>query len=60
MEQEILVIIDNYKTILEALKDYPDWRQKFVTDVSKIVAFANIKSRLPQIYDQIDQQRIFK
>ena len=60
MESEIKIIISNYKKILDALKDYPLWRVKFVTDVSKIIAFANIKSNLPQIYAEIDQQRIFK
>ena len=60
MEKELYVLIDNYKIILDALKDYPQWRQKFVTDVSKIIAFSNIKSHLPQIYKEIDQQRIFK
>lgn len=60
MESEMLIIIENYKSILNALKDHPQWRAKFVTDVSKIIAFANIKSHLPQIYAEIDQQRIFK
>jgi len=54
------VIIHNYKMILDGLKDYPNWKQKFEEDVSKIIAFSNIKSRLPQIYEFIDQQKIFK
>lgn len=60
MTTEIKIIIENYKTILEGLKDYPLWREKFENDVSKIIAYANIKSRLPQIYEYIDQQKIFK
>lgn len=60
MESEIKIIIENYKTLLNALNDYPLWRLKFVTDVSKIIAFSNIKTHLPQIYEEIDQQKIFK
>ncbi len=60
MAKEIKILIDNYKTILEGLKEYPLWKVKFENDVSKIIAFANIKSRLPQIYEYIDQQKIFK
>jgi hypothetical protein len=60
MESEIKIIIENYKIILDALKDYPLWREKFVIDVSKIIAFSNIKTHLPQIYEEIDQQKIFK
>jgi len=60
MTSEIKIIIENYKTIVEGFEDYPLWKDKFVNDVSKIIAFANIKSRLPQIYEYIDQQKIFK
>ena len=60
MTSEIKIIIENYKTILEGLQDYPLWKDKFENDVSKIIAIANIKSRLPQIYEYIDQQKIFK
>lgn len=60
MTSEIHFLIENYKTILDALKDYPLWKVKFENDVSKIIAYANIKSRLPQIYEYIDQQKIFK
>jgi len=60
MTHEIKILIDNYHTILENLRDYPLWKEKFENDVSKIIAIANIKSRLPQIYEYIDQQKIFK
>ena len=60
MGVEITHIINNYKKIRDALDDYPLWKAKFITDVSKIIAFSNIKSNLPQIYAEIDQQRIFK
>jgi len=60
MSSEIKIIIENYKTISEGLKEYPLWKAKFENDVSKIIAYSNIKSRLPQIYEYIDQQKIFK
>lgn len=60
MTEEIKIIIENYKIIVEGLKEYPLWKTKFVNDVSKIIAIANIKSRLPQIYEYIDQQKVFK
>ncbi len=60
MTSEIKIIIENYKIVLEGLQDFPLWRAKFENEVSKIIAIANIKSRLPQIYEFIDQQKIFK
>jgi len=60
MASEIHLLIKNYKIILDELKDFPLWKNKFENDVSKIIAYANIKSRLPQIYEYIDQQKIFK
>ena len=60
MEKELYIIIDNYKIILDSLKDYPMWREKFVKDVSKIIAFSNIKAHMPHVYKEVDQQRIFK
>ena len=52
--------MSNYNLILEGLKEYPLWREKFENDVSKIIAFANIKSKFPEIYSCIDQQKAFK
>lgn len=60
MEAELRILIDNYKVILEGLKDSPLWKEKFENDVSKVVAYANIKSRLPQVYEYINQQKVFK
>lgn len=54
------IIIENYRIILDGLKDYPLWKSKFEDDVNKIIAFSNIKSRLPQIYEIIDKQKFFK
>ncbi len=54
------IIIHNYKMILDSLKEYPCWKEKFENDVSRVIAYSNIKSRLPQIYEFIDQQKIFK
>ena len=60
MGKEIKIIIENYHVLLEYLNDFPLWKDKFENDVSKIIAYSNIKSRLPQIYEYIDQQKIFK
>lgn len=60
MVSEMKINIDNYKTILDGLKDYPLWKSKFENDTFLLIAFANIKSRFPEIFECIDQQKAFK
>jgi DNA polymerase III delta prime subunit len=52
--------LNNYKRILEDLDEYPLWREKFEGDISKLFAFTNTIFDTPEIYELVDQQKIFK
>jgi hypothetical protein len=60
LHKELLVLLDNYKKILDDLKEYPLWREKFENDVIKLFAFTNTVFDTPEIYQLVDQQQIFK
>lgn len=58
--EELDILLDNYCYITDALADYPEWKEKFVTDINKQISYANIQQNYPEIYDVIDQHRAFK
>ncbi len=60
MHKELHVLLDNYKRILEDLKEYPLWKDKFENDIVKLFAFTNTVFDTPEIYALVDQQKIFK
>jgi hypothetical protein len=60
LHEDLKVLLTNYKTILNELNDYPLWKQKFELDVSKLFAFSNIVFDVPEIYELVDRQKIFK
>ena len=60
LDEELILHIHNYKTIKEALKDYPLWKEKFEDDINKQFAMINIKYPHNEIFEIIDQQKSFK
>ena len=60
LQEDLHVLINNYKNIREALVDYPEWQAKFKLDVEKQFAFINIQKNFPDVYEVQDQQRLFK
>jgi len=60
LHDDMKIILSNYRNILHELNDYPEWKNKFINDVSKQFAFSNIQQNFPEIYKLIDQQKIFK
>jgi hypothetical protein len=54
------ILLANYHSILNDLKDYPLWLEKFQLDISKLFAVSNIVIDLPEIYELVDRQKIFK
>lgn len=60
LHHDLKVLLENYKKIYKDLADYPLWQQKFETDVSKLFAFSNIIFDVPEIYELVDRQKIFK
>lgn len=57
---DLKVLLENYMRIHKDLKDYPLWQEKFEIDVSKLFAFSNIIFDVPEIYELVDRQKIFK
>lgn len=60
LKEDLLILLDNYKVICEALKDYPLWKEKFESESSKLFAYNNTIFDTPDIYELINQQKIFK
>ncbi len=60
LHKELRILLANYGKILEDLKEFPMWREKFEHDVMKVFAFTNTVFDTPEIYGLIDQQKIFK
>lgn len=60
LHADLKVLLSNYKNILDDLKEYPLWQEKFESDVCKLFALSNIVFDVPEIYDLVDRQKIFK
>jgi hypothetical protein len=60
LQEDLTVLINNYKIIKQGLRDYPEWQAKFKLDVEKQFAFINILKNFPDVYEVQDQQRLFK
>jgi hypothetical protein len=60
LHADMKILLENYQTILNDLKDYPFWQEKFQLDISKLFALSNIVIDLPEIYELVDRQKIFK
>jgi hypothetical protein len=60
LREDLNIIINNYVIILEALEEYPEWKEKFQNEVTKQFAFMNIQRRFPEVYSLIQQQKLFK
>lgn len=58
--EELHTHINNYKIIVKDLEEYPLWQTKFINDTSKQFAFANIQKFYPQVYELVQQQKLFK
>jgi len=51
MESELIIHVDNFNRILEALKDYPEWKAKTKDDINKLLAYGNMKDHFPEFYE---------
>lgn len=60
LNEELYVLLENYKTITTALEEYPLWKTKFEEDVNKQLAMINIRFQNEKIFEVIDQQKSFK
>lgn len=60
LREDLKIIINNYLIILEALEEYPEWKEKFQVEIAKQFAFMNIQRRFPEVYGLIQQQKLFK
>ena len=60
LHSDLKILLENYKNILEDLKEFPMWREKFEIDIGNLFAFTNTVFDTPEIYGMIDQQKIFK
>jgi hypothetical protein len=60
LHEDVKILLENYKKIVNDLEEFPLWREKFESDVSKQFAFSNIIIDLPEIYALVDRQKIFK
>ncbi len=60
IHNDLKILLQNYKNILQDLKEYPLWMEKFENDVGKLFAFTNTIFDTPEIYELVDQQKIFK
>ncbi len=54
------MLLENYRKVINYLEDFPEWRDKFESDISKLFAFSNTRFDAPEIYELINQQKIFK
>jgi hypothetical protein len=46
--------------IRNTLEEYPLWKEKFVEDVNKQLAYSHLKFHNDEIFEIIDQQKAFK
>lgn len=60
LREDLKIIINNYVIILEALDEYPEWKEKFQVEITKQFAFMNIQRRFPEVYGLVQQQKLFK
>jgi hypothetical protein len=60
LHNDLKILLQNYKNILEDLEAFPLWKEKFEIDIGKLFAFTNTVFDTPEIYELIDQQKIFK
>ena len=60
LKEDLSKLLENYKLVLEALSEYPLWKEKFETDINKQLQMVSIKADLPQLYDVLYQQKAFK
>ena len=60
LQQDLIILINNFKIIQDGLKDFPEWQAKFVLDIEKQFAFINIQKNFPEVYMVQDKQRLFK
>lgn len=60
LKKDLKIFINNFIAISEALDDYPEWKNKFILDISKQFAFINIQKDAPDVYKLIQQQKLFK
>mmetsp|Transcript_29353 Transcript_29353/g.30464 ORF Transcript_29353/g.30464 Transcript_29353/m.30464 type:complete len:233 (-) Transcript_29353:95-793(-) len=60
MKDDLNTLINNYVMIDAALEEYPVWKEKFSSEVSKLFAFSNILKHNPEIYSILSQQKLFK
>ncbi len=60
LREDLKIIINNYQIIIEALEEYPEWKEKFHNEVAKQFAFMNIQKRFPEVYSLVQQQKLFK
>jgi hypothetical protein len=60
LHADLKIMIKNYQTIIDALKEYPLWLEKFTNDINKQLANLNIRFDMPEIYEILDQQKLFK
>jgi hypothetical protein len=60
LHNDLRILLQNYKNILEDLEAFPLWKEKFENDISKLFAFNNTVFDTPEIYELINQQKIFK
>jgi hypothetical protein len=51
MHDDLRILIDNYKTIHTSLGNYPEWKYKFESDVSKVLEMTNIYDQSPEIFE---------
>lgn len=60
IKDDLEVLLNNYKTIINHLKDYPEWQKKFELDTGKQFAYINIQKKFPEIFESFKQEIFFK
>jgi hypothetical protein len=51
METELTIHAQNYKRIMIALENYPEWKLKVHEDFNKLLGFSNMKETFPEFYE---------
>ena len=51
LESDLIVHIENFKRIIIALENYPEWKAKAKEDVNKLLAYGNMKEHFPEFYE---------
>ena len=60
LHNDLKILLGNFKRILDDLSEFPLWREKFEHDISKLFAFTNTIFDTPEIYELVNQQKVFK